>query len=264
MRKVFTGGAFELTATAELKDALRGLVLAFPAAHSARTEIVRFARRLDDGPVRVAFSVDPEVSELVHIRHPLVLLTRWLAREPLPDIPYCRGSLAGGVESPTVLVWAIGSLEGYANRAELMCAAVNCNTGKVSAVRVEEAQKWLRDLVPHSTDFNFDPFVGEAEGSLLAQFQEIAERFNVRNALLAEKAKHVLVAQAERKLDWLRRQLGRSDLKQNIRNLYRGWSQHLEGETNSKIEEIELKVATRSSLQVIGVVFLSPRAQTTG
>jgi len=55
-------------------------------------------------------------------------------------------------------------------------------------------------------------------------------------------------------LQWLNHQLAKNDISENIRNLYRGWSQRLGAETKAKFEEIEQKTSGKSSLQIIGVV----------
>jgi len=65
---------------------------------------------------------------------------------------------------------------------------------------------------------------------------------------------------AERKLNWLRRQLSRNDLKDNIRNLYRGWSQRLQSETQAKLKEIDQKGRVKSSLQIVGMAVVLPDA----
>ncbi|MHA1740891.1 MAG: helicase-related protein [Candidatus Thorarchaeota archaeon] len=263
IRKLPVGESYEVVGSKELRDALRGLLRAYPASHYSRTEIVRFIKRLEEGKVRIAFGGDTDQAEFAHIRHPLVLLARWLTREPLPDIPYCHGFVRGKVEHPTLLVWAVGSLEGYTNRAELLCATVDCNSGRVIPLSVEQAQELMALLVPVSQDSRFEELeleslMRKAERTLLAQFGELTAGFNARNTVLSQKAKHAVVSHSERKLNWLRRQLSRNDLKDNIRNLYRGWSQRIEAETRSKLEEIEQKSAVKSSLQVIGLVLLLP------
>jgi len=128
---------------------------------------------------------------------------------------------------------------------------------------VEQAQELMALLVPVSQDSRFEELeleslMRKAERTLLAQFGELTAGFNARNTVLSQKAKHAVVSHSERKLNWLRRQLSRNDLKDNIRNLYRGWSQRIEAETRSKLEEIEQKSAVKSSLQVIGLVLLLP------
>jgi len=261
IKKAPPEGTFEVTGTRELRDALRGLLRAYPASHYARTEIVRFGRRLEEGRTKIVFWGESKEAEFAHIRHPLVLLARWLEKEPLPDVPYCTGIVPVRLENPTVLVWAVGSLEGYTNRVELLCATVGCSTGTVEHVSPQEAQEFIRTLSPsgdrsrtESVDLN--DAMTQAEKTLLNQFEQVTEAFNSRNSLLREKAKQAVTSHAERKLTWLRRQLGRRDLQDNIRNLYRGWSQRLEAETKSKLEDIEQKSRVRSSLQTIGVVVM--------
>ena len=93
-----------------------------------------------------------------------------------------------------------------------------------------------------------------AEKNLLTQFQSDSISFTSRNQLLSDKAKQAITSHADRKLQWLNHQLAKSDISENIRNLYRGWSQRLGAETKAKLEEIEQKTAGKSSLQIIGVV----------
>ena len=74
-----TGDGFHVNGTKELQDALQGLLRSYPATHYARTEIVRFRKRLDEQKkVKVSFTGTD--TDFVHTRHPLVLLARHLAR----------------------------------------------------------------------------------------------------------------------------------------------------------------------------------------
>lgn len=257
-------GAYEIVGTKELREALRGLVTAYPPSHYGRTEIGRFNKRLEDGRVKVDFLRDQGQAEYVHVRHPLVLLSRWLSREPLPEVPYCRGVLSGKTDAPKILIWGAGSLEGYTNRAELLTAVVDCATREVTPNSVEEAQTLARSLSPVRSNVppvdNLDDLMAEGEKTLLRQFDEAKRTFSERNALLTGKAKQAVNSHAERKLEWLRRQLSRNDLKDNIRNLYRGWSQRLQVETQAKLEEIEQKGRVKSSLQIVGIALVLPDA----
>ena len=179
-------------------------------------------------------------------------------------MPYCAGMApAGLVEKPTALVWAVGSLEGYTNRAELLCATVDCATLSVVPIPVHQAQVWMRALSPSQSgqpggDAGTEALMTRAEQSLLVQFAHLAETFNSRNDLLTNKARQAVHSHAERKLTWLQRQLSRDDLKVNIRNMYTGWSRRIEAETQSKMDEIDQKSLVRSSLQIIGVAIIHP------
>ena len=256
---------FEVRGIQELNDALQGLLRAYPASHYARTEIARFRTRLDQQRrTRVSFLGQGDGLEFAHTRHPLVLLARHLAREPLSDIPYSAGVAPKTlVDKPTTLVWAVGSLEGYTNRAELLCATVDCATLSVSPITVPNAQGWLRSLSPLPSGpaeprADVEVLMNRAEHTLLSQFARITTTFNLRNELLTSKARQAVRSHADRKLGWLDRQLSRDDLKDNIGNLYRGWSRRIEAETQSKMDEIDQKSRVRSSLQIIGVAVMHP------
>lgn len=256
---------FDVTGTQELKDALQGLLRAHPASHYARTEIARFRTRLDQQRrTRVSFVEHGDGLEFVHTRHPLVLLARRLAREPLSDVPYCVGiAPASVVDEPTALVWAVGSLEGYTSRAELLCATVDYATRSVTPIAVAQAQEWLRSLSPaphgvRETHAVAEEQMNRAEHSLLSQFAQVTAIFNSRNELLTSKARHAVRSHAKRELGRFQRQLSRDDLKESIRNLYRGWSRRIEAETQSKMDEIDQKSQVRSSLQIIGVAVIHP------
>ena len=265
IRRTSKEDRFEVRGTAEMGNELQGLLRAYPSTHYARTEIVRFRRRLDDQKkIEVSFSGHGEDTEYVHARHPLVLLARHLERGSHSDIPYCSGVAPSDVVvKPTMLVWAVGSLEGYTGRAELLCAAVDCAAGSVSPIAVQQAQEWMRALTPvqdgrRRAANDLEAFTAQAEESLLAQFALLTRTFNSRNELLTDKARQAVSSHAGRKLSWLRRQLSRVDLKNNMRNLYRGWSRNIEAETQSKIDEIERKGQVRSSLEIIGVAIIYP------
>ncbi len=256
---------FEVSGTQELKDALQGLLRAYPASHYARTEIARFRTRLDQQRrTRVSFLGHGDGLEFAHTRHPLVLLARHLTREPLSDVPYCVGLVpASVVDDSTALVWAVGSLEGYTNRAELLCATVDCATRSVNPIAVYQAQEWMRALSPpqrgrREIDTGIEELMTRAEQTLLSQFARLAGTFNSRNDLLTNKARQAVRSHAQRKLSWLDRQLSRDDLKDNIGNLYRGWSRRIEAETQTKMDEIDQKSRVRSSLQIIGVAVIHP------
>ena len=262
MKRV-AGDGFDVSRTRELQDALHGLLRAYPPTHYARTEIVRFRRRLDDQKkIKVSFSGDD--TEFVHTRHPLVLLARHLARDARSGIPYCSGVAPSGmVERSTLLVWAVGSLEGYTSRVELLCATVDCASGSARPIAVQQAQEWMRTLTPtrdgQGGDIDVEQLMTQAEQSLLNQFALLAKTFDSRNDLLTDKARQAVRSHAERKLSRFNRQLSRSDLKNNIRNLYRGWSRRIEAETQSKMEEIERKSQVQSSLEMIGATVICPR-----
>ena len=265
MKRTPVGGEFEISSNSALRDGLQRLLRAYPATHYARTEIVRFRNRMDEQKrAKVSFLGDGEDMEFVHARHPLVLLARHMAREPLSDIPYCVGVIPTAVvDKPTILVWAVGSLEGYTNHAELLSVTVDCAAGLVSPVSVDQAQGWMRVLLSPedgrlSVDADVEALITQAEQTLLTQFKHLTRTFNSRNGLLRDKAKQAVNSHAERKLSWLRRQLSRTDLKNNIRNLYRGWRQRIESETQSKMDEIDQRSQGRSSLEVIGAVIMDP------
>ena len=255
---------FEVSGTGQIRDALQGLLTAYPPTHYARTDIARFRKRLDEEKrIRVSFSETGDNIEFVHARHPLVLLGRHLARQTHSDVPYCVAEAPLRiVDKPTVLAWAVGALEGYTSRAELLCATVECTTGIGSPVTVQQAQESLGALKPSrkGLDYDLEQLTTQAEQSLLGQFEVLAETFKLRNDLLTEKARQALSSHSERKLNWIERQLSRSDLKANIRNLYRGWGRRIEAETQSKIEEVDRKSQVRSSLEIIGLVVLYPEA----
>ena len=63
---------------------------------------------------------------------------------------------------------------------------------------------------------------------------------------------------AQRKIGWLERQLARDELNVNLRNMYRGWNRRIEGETQSKLEEINKKSGVLSSLEIIGAAVVYP------
>ena len=254
--------SFEVSGTTQIRDALQGLLRNYPPTHFARTEIARFRRRLDEEKrLKVSFSGSGNNSEFTHVRHPLVLLGRHLARDTHSDVPYCLAEVSNNmVDGPTMLVWAIGSLEGYTSRAELLCAAVDCASGSVGPISVQYAQDLLRVFKPNRQGqaYDLDQLVIHAERSLLEQFSILADTFKLRNNLLAEKARHALDSHSKRKLSRIERQLSRRDLKPNIRNLYSGWSRRIESETQSKMEEIERRTQLMSALEIIGFAVMYP------
>ena len=258
-------GQFDVISSQGLWDALQGLLTSYPATHHARIEIVRFRNRMDQQRrARVSFAAESEGVEFVHARHPLMLLARHLERRQLSGTPWCLGIVPSDMlDRPTTLVWAIGSLDGYATRAELLCVAVDSATEDVSPITVERAQKLLLTMLAPHDGLAFDSFDVEAlrtraEQFLLSEFNGIATAFGERDRLLTEKAGSAVRSHARRQLNRNERQLARDDLNVNLRNMYLGWSRRIEGETESKLAEIRRKSGIRSSLEIIGLAVLSP------
>ena len=259
-------GKFDVAGNDNLRDALTGLLQSYPATHSARHEILRF-RNGTSGPgvVRVSFEGETEEAEFIHVRHPLVLLARHLERGVLLETPWCSGVVPSSmIGRPTVLVWAVGSLEGYTSRVELMCASVDCEDGTVTPIEVQHAQDLLRALVNEenerhrSGDMDIDALKTRTEQTLLSQFRDITEVFNSRDSLLTDKAKRAVRSHAVRQLNRNGRQLSRSDLNSRLRNMYNGWNRRIEIEAQSKLAEIEQRSGVRSSLEIIGVALIYP------
>ena len=256
-------GQFDVISSQGLRDALHGLLTSYPATHHARIEIARFRNRMDQQRrLRVSLTAESEGVEFVHTRHPLMLLARHLERRQLSDTPWCLGLVPPDMlERPTTLVWAIGSLNGYATRAELLCAAVDNSTGEVSPVTVERAQKLILAMSePHNglpaDGLDMEVLKTRAEQFLLSVFNGVATTFAERDRLLAEKAESAVRSHATRQLSRNERQLARDDLNVNLRNMYLGWSRRIESETESRLAEIRRKSGLRSSLEIIGMAAL--------
>ncbi len=261
-------GQFDAKNSQELKDSLQELLMSYPATHHARIEIVRFRNRMDQRRrLRISFAAESEGVEFVHNRHPLMLLARHLERRQLSDTPWCLAAVPPDLlDSPATLVWAIGSLDGYATRAELLCAAVDNATQEVSPMTVERAQKLLQAMsAPHdglsSDGFDVETLKTSAEQFLLSEFNGIATAFGDRNRLLAEKAESAVRSHAKRQLDRNQRQLAKEELNVNLRNMYLGWSRRIEVETESRLVEIGRKSGIRSSLEIIGMAILLPLSE---
>ena len=263
MRRAATPGEFEVVGSDSLRNALQGLLVSCPPTHFARPEIVRFRNRISQqGKTRVSFVEEMDTAELVHTRHPLLLLARHLGREPISNIPWCSGTVPSNlVAKPSILTWAIGSLEGYTSRVELLCATVECETGTVESLPVERAQRLLRALSKHQHQqltIDIEDLKTKAEEILLAQFKGIADGFASRDGLLTDKAKQAVRSHAQRQLSRNSRQLSNKDLNINLRNMYSGWNRRIQEETESKLAEIDRRSGVRSSLETIGAALIHP------
>ena len=205
----------------------------------------------------VSFLDGGEGLEFVHLRHPLVLLARHLEKGTSPDTPWCSGTVASDkVDGPTMLVWAVGSLQSYANRAELLCAAVDCATETIDPMPVDRAQELVRSMSSPKREhvnvgLHIEALKARAEQSLVDQFERTATAFRSRNHLLTDKARRAVRSHAERQLSRNERQLARSDLNVSLRNLYSGWNRRVRETMQSKLDEIERKGGVRSSLEII-------------
>ena len=267
MRRLVNQCEFEIVGSARLGDALRGLVASYPATHYARTDIVRFRNRVgQSGNTRVSFLEDGDDVEFVHVRHPLLLLARYLEKDPLTNVPWCSGTVPSDtVADATMLIWAIGSLEGYTNRVDLLCASVDCAEDLARPIPVERAQELLRSVSDGSCGVVYGGIDVEVlkpagEEVLLEQFQGTSHAFAVRDSLLTEKVKQAVQSHAQRQIDRNERQLQRKDLNVNLRNMYDGWNRRIRTETESKLAEIDQKGRVRSSLEIIGAAIIHPHS----
>ena len=265
MKRTAAPGEFKVIGNDDLRDELQGLLKAYPHAHYARTEIVRFRNRLGQSKsAAVSFSGEGDGADLVHIRHPLLLLARRLADSSISDTPWCRGLVPPEMtEDAAMLVWAVGSLEGYAKRAELLCAAVDCSTGEVTPVAIERAQELMKALSAsengHQTPaVDVEELKAQAEHTLLIQFKSVADTFAARENILIEKARQAVISHNERQVIRNQRQLKRDDLNPKLRTMYLGWNRRIDEETEAKLADIEQKSRLRSSLEIIGMAVIHP------
>lgn len=260
-----SGDGFTVRNTQELKDALASLVGSYRSSSPARMDIIQFRNRLEvQRTTRVSFSERADDIEFAHVRHPLVSLARHLTREQDAGALYCEGVLpAAALDKPTAIVWAIGSLEGHTNRAEILCAAVDCDTGESRLITVAQAQEITRALAPMRDG---QPKFGEdvqalemkAEATLIAEFDKIRSAFDSKNAALIEQEKRATVSLAKRKVEKNNRQLAKDDLDQNLRNMYRGWNRNIQADAESKLADIDRRSLVKSSMEIIGVAVAHP------
>ena len=258
-------GQFDVISGPSLRDALQGLLTSYPATHHMRIEIARFRSRMDQQRrLKVSFAGESEGVEFVHTRHPLMLLARHLETGHQSDTPWSLGAVpADMLDKPTTLVWAIGSLDGYATKAELMCVAVDRTSEEVTPIPVEHAQKLLLAMSePHdglsANSLDVDALKTRAEQFLMSKFNGFATAFAARDTLLTDKAESAVLSHARRQLNRNQRQLAREDLNANLRSMFLGWNRRIEDESESKVAEIRRKSGIRSSLEIIGMAVLSP------
>ena len=271
VRATTVEGQYVLTGSQELRDALQALLTSYPVTHHARTEIVRFRSQMDQQRrLSVSFHGEGDGVEFVHARHPLMLLARHLERGPLSDTPWCSGVVPSDMlDKPTMLVWAIGSLDGYANRVELLCASVDCATERVNPMPVEGAQKLLQAISAptdgiSNAQLDVETLKTLAEQTLLLEFKGLAAVFGERDRMLTEKAKRAVTSYAKRQISRNERQLTKDDLNVSLRNMYLGWNRRIEGETESRLAEIERRGGVRSALEIIGMAVMYPDASLEG
>lgn len=262
-----SGDGFTVRNTQELKDALAELIGEYPTSSPARIEITQFRKRVDtQRSTRVSFSERGDGVEFAHVRHPLVSLARHLTKKRQgAGILYCEGALpAATLDKPTAIVWAIGSLEGYTNRAELLCAAVDCDTGEVAMVPVATAQEWTRALTPLAGgqgEFREDAeeLKTKAESALWTEFDKIKSAFDSKNDALVKQAKRSVESLAERKVRRNETLMSREGLHENIRNMHRGRIRNIQTDAKSKLAEIDSRSRSLSSVVTIGVAVAHPQ-----
>ena len=258
-------GQFKLVDSAEFQDALQRLLQSYPASANARTQMVRFrGRTRRQTHTNVSFTGEDPEAEYVHARHPLLLLARHLAGPSNFETPWCVGVVPFEMaRGPMALVWAVGTLQGYAGRSELLCASVDLATSEVASMPVEQAQSVARAMsVPsdecHRPGVDLKEAKTMAERTLLAKFKSTSESFASRDRLLADKAKRAVRSHAERQKRRNDDQLTKPDLDARLRTLYSGWNRRIDEETEARLQEIERKSGVRSSMEVVGMALLIP------
>ncbi len=266
IRRRDADGSYSLRNGKEISDALRGLMVSYPATHYARTEITRFRNLVNEATsTAISFGEVRENHEFVHTRHPLVLMARNFERDKDSDTPWCAGAVPPELanSNPTVLVWAIGSLEGYARRAELLCATIDSATWSVEPIPAERAQQILRHMktTEHETSdatVDLERHMEIAEQELLNQFNEITKPFTSRNAILVEKAKRSVRSHAERRINNNNRRLVEPDLNENLRVMFTSSNENTRNGLQAKLDQIDQRAGVRSSLEVIGLAVVHP------
>lgn len=258
---------FTVRNTQELKDALTALIRAYPSSSPARMDITQFRNRIGtQRSTRVSFSEQADGVEFAHVRHPLVSLARHLTREQDASVLYCEGVLpADTLNKPTAIVWAIGSLEGHTNRAEILCAAVDCDTGESRPITVAEAQEITRALAPMpdgqpSFSEDVQALEAKAESTLIEEFDKIRGVFNSKNAALVEQTKRATASLAKRRIARNNRRLSEDDLNPNIGRMLRSENRNTQANAEAKLADIDRRSLAQSSMEIIGVAVAHPRA----
>ena len=266
MRNLRAEGSYALRCSTELGDALRGLMSSYPGSHYARTEIARFRTLISESSsTKVSFGIDQDDHEFVHARHPLVLLARKFESDLSSDTPWCVGQAKSELLNgkSMILVWAIGSLTGYARRAMMMCAKVDPETEQVNALPVEEAQGILRSMKASGSNdgantIDLERLIEIAERELLGQFNDVTKTFNSRNAILVEKAKQSVRSLAERTIASRERRLAEPGLNENLRRMFTSQIVNTRNEIKPKLDQINQRGSVRSSLEIIGLAVVHP------
>ena len=267
IRRRDADGSYSMRNGKEISDALRSLMASYPATHYARTEITRFRNLVNESTnTAISFGEDRENHEFVHTRHPLVLTARNFERGRDSETPWCIGKVRADLvgENPMMLIWAIGSVDGYARRAELLCATIEPATENVKHIPVERAQEILRAM--RTTEYgandgtlDLERYVEVAEKELLKQFNEVTKTFSSRNVILVEKAKRSVRSQAGRKLQRNDRRLEEPDLNESLRVMYSSWNENIRNGMQAKLDQIDQRGGVRSSLEVIGFAVVHPK-----
>ena len=254
-----------------LWNALHELFISYPSTHYARQETLRFRKLLrESGKLPISFSDGASGGEFIHVRHPLVLLARHLITTTAVDTPWCYGTVPTDLlDRSTAVVWAIGSLDGYTSRAELLCASVDCSTGAAETISVKHAQQFLKAMSSPTardadTGLNIDHLKEHAEAAVWSRFKEVYQIFTGRDNLLTDKARRAVSSLAQRQIDRNNQRLSEPDLDPKLRRLYEGWNRNTEADTRSRLAGIEQKSAARPTLEIIGMAVLQPESPASG
>jgi superfamily II DNA or RNA helicase len=256
--------SFEIRSSDEILHSLRTLAASYPSSHFARSSIVRFTRRLElETKLKIQFQGQETEGDYIHVRHPLVLLARWISKAHTSGLPVSVAKWPDGRTDRKLIVWAVGTSEGYVSRVGLYCAEVDVDSREVISNEPDETNQLLEKLLGDSSNLELDleelaSVVESGEKYLLELFQKDGLEFQFRNEQLTDKAVMAVRSYPERKLPWLRGQADRREYPASIQNMYRGWADNLEKEAEANLKKLEAKRNVMSSLELIGAVLVEP------
>ena len=177
------------------------------------------------------------------------------------ETPWCSAVVpADEITAPTVLIWAIATLHGYASRSEVMCARVDPATWEVESIPLSRAQQLAKAMTTMTAQLDglqhlavdIERARTEAERTLWKHFDELYESFTARDRVLVDRAKQAVRSHAERQQRRNCEQLAKPGLDHRLKTLYEGWNRRVERETEAKIRDITRRSDMRSSLEIIG------------
>ncbi len=261
------GNIFEL----RYNDKLEGDLTTLPSKFNKtaiKNSIRKFKKRFSEIK-KIKFSFNKEDAredgsiEFFTMRHPLMMLAKYLAENNFGSIPKAKIKCAANDDVHSfksgdhfIVYWSVISLEGYISKIELVKIAYDVNKKELSDKAAEIAENMI--VKPNTMESQNDEVIDKhktiIEGHIERLYESVMKDFSSRNSIFVGKAVNNLERSNDSKMRWIREILRKPDLDHRIRRLHEGRLRNSETTIKEKKAELLAKEKISCSLQTIGVL----------